>query len=139
MPQYGGLVLVQWGAQQSFEEQPHGVQRLAQVVAGSGQEARFVLAGAFGGFLCQQGALGLGAQLRDQTLVFKFQFDAVARGLRQVARVQAGQAVVGGHQQQGGQDHHGGHHQHGQHGAADGAAQVEDVGAVHGRTQAQRT
>ena len=114
------------------------MQGLAQVVAGGCQKTRFVLAGLLSGFLRLAGVVGLGAQLHHQPLVVKFEQDAVARRLCQVARMQAGQGVIGHHHHHSRQsDRRWREQQRGQR-AADGAAEVGDVGAVHRRSQPQR-
>ena len=97
MVQHRLLVGVQRAALQALQKQPHGVQRLAQVVAGRRQEARLVAVGFFGDLLRRLGALGLGAQLSHQALVFQFQGNAAAGGCIGRAGLHAGQAEIHQH------------------------------------------
>ena len=138
MAQHAGLLRRQRAARQGVEEQAHGVQRLAQVVARRGEEARLVLVGLLGRRQGLHGALGLGAQLRHQALVVEAQLDAVARRARQVARVQRREQVVHGHHHAAGQGDGPAHHGQGDEHAADGAGQVDHVAAQQRRAQAQR-
>ena len=61
---------------QRAEVQAEGVDRLAQVVAGSGQETGFVAVGLLGGLLGREGALRFGAQLVHQPVVFQLERNA---------------------------------------------------------------
>ena len=131
MGEHGGLRCGQGAARERVQEQAQRMQRLAQVVAGGGQKAGLVLVGLLG-------ALRLSAQLHDKAFVVELGLYAAARGLREVARMYAGQCEI--------------HAQHGAGGQGDGAAvdrqrhdqaadhdgEVDHETAQHRRAQPQR-
>ena len=128
--EHGALVVVERAAVQRFQKQAHGMQRLAQVMAGRCEKAGFVAVGLLGGLLRRQGPLRLGPQLADQALVFQLERNAAPRGTVGRASLQAGQRVVHPREEQR-RPHHGPPGQcHRHHHTADGAGEVGDVGAV---------